>query len=146
MGATGPAGTNGLAEFGYVYNLSGRTVAIGADVIFDTNGVLTSGVTHATGTAPILVTNAGTYKISFSVSGSEPNQFALFVNGVLVPGSIYASGAGTQQNTGQVIVALGAGDSFTVRNHASSSAVSLATPIGGTQANVNASVVIEKIG
>jgi len=146
VGAAGPAGTNGLAEYGYVYNLTPRTVPIEADVIFDTNGVLTPGVTHTTGTALIRVINAGTYKISYSVSGTESNQFALFVNGNLVPGSIYGSGAGTQQNTGQVIVTLGAGDSFTLRNHTSSAAVGLQTLAGGTQANVNASVVIEKIG
>ena len=60
-------------------------------------------------------------------------------------GTIYGSGAGTQQNTGQAIVSIAAHDILTVRNHTSSAAVGLATFIGGTQANANASVAIEKL-
>jgi hypothetical protein len=62
-----------------------------------------------------------------------------------VPCTIYGSGAGTQQNTGQAIFTVPAGASLTVRSHISSAAVTLATPIGGTQASSNASVVIEKL-
>jgi hypothetical protein len=64
----------------------------------------------------------------------------------VVPGTVYGSGAGTQQNNGQAIVAIAAGGILTVRNHTSSAAVGLATPIGGTQESTNASVAIEKIG
>lgn len=49
---------------------------------------------------------AGVYQIGFSVSGVEPNQFTIFVNGVPAPGSTYGSGAGTQQTTGVVMLAL----------------------------------------
>ncbi len=52
---------------------------------------------QAPGTAGITV-NAGIYEVAFSVSGSEQNQLALFVNGAVFPGSIYGYGAGTQQN------------------------------------------------
>jgi len=119
-------------------------VPIEANVVFDTNGVL-NGVTHAPGTANIALVSAGTYKVTFSVTGTEPNQFGLFVNGALVPGTIYGSGAGTQQNTGQVIATFGAGDVLTLRNHSSSAAVGLQPLAGGTQANVNASVAIERL-
>jgi hypothetical protein len=120
-------------------------VAVEADVTFDSDGVLTSGITHASGSAAIVLVNSGVYKITFSVSGTEPNQMALFVNGTLVPGTVYGSGAGTQQNTGLAIVAIGAGDALTLRNHTSAAAVGLASVIGGTQANANASVAIEKL-
>jgi hypothetical protein len=60
-------------------------------------------------------------------------------------GTIYGSGAGTQQNTGQAIFTLAAGDVLTVRNHSSAAAVTLQTLAGGTQSNANASVV-EKLG
>jgi len=119
-------------------------VPLEADVPFSNNGVL-SGVTHAPGTTNITLVAAGIYKVAFSVSGTEPNQFALFLNGVLVPGTIYGSGAGTQQNTGQAIFLVAAGDVLTVRNHTSSAAVGLQPLAGGTQANVNASVTIEKL-
>jgi hypothetical protein len=87
------------------------------------------------------------YKVTFSVSGTQPCQFALFVNGTLVPESVYGSGAGTQQNTGQAIIAIDANDIVTLRNHTSAAAVSLAAspPIGGAAAAVNASVLLEKL-
>jgi hypothetical protein len=123
-------------------------VALEADFTFDSTGITTSGITHAGGAAAIVLVNAGTYKVTFSVSGTEPNQVALFKDGVLVPGSVYGSGAGTQQNNGQVIVTVGAGASLTVRNHTSAAAVTLAsgTPIGGTAPASNASVLIEELG
>lgn len=79
------------------------------------------------------------------MSGTEPNQFALFLNGVVVPGTVYASGAGTQKNNGQAIFSIAVGDVLTLRNHTSNAAVGLASSVGGTQANVNASVVIKKL-
>jgi hypothetical protein len=128
-----------------VYNLGAEVVALEADVVFDSSGVHTAGITHAPGAAGITLVTAGTYKVTFSVSSTEPSQFALFDNGTLVPGTVYGSGAGTQQDTGQAIVTTGAGDVLTVRNHTSAAAIGLATPIGGTQASANASIAIEKL-
>lgn len=148
-GATGPIGpagpAGGLSAFAYIYNLPAQTVAIEAPVNFSTNGLLTAGIFHAPGSPTILISNEGIYEVTFSVSGSESNQFALFLDGNLVPGTIYASGAGTQQNNGQAIFNIGAGNVLILRNHSSTAAVGLATPIGGTQANVNASIVIKKL-
>jgi hypothetical protein len=91
------------------------------------------------------VVTTGTYLINFSISGTQVNQFAVFDNGVVTPSSIYGSGAGTQQNSGQVILTLSAGDLLTLVNHSSSSAVGLASIIGGTQTEVNASLMIEQL-
>lgn len=132
-------------QYAYVYNLANQIVALGADVIFDSNSNLTTGFTHAPGTSGITIGNTGVYKVSFSVSCTEPNQFALFLNGAVLPGSIYGSGAGTQQNNGVLIFMASAGDVITLRNHSSNSAVGLASYIGGTQANVNASLIFEKL-
>jgi len=136
-----------LSEYGYVYNLSAQVVALEASVTFDTNGLGTPGITHGLGSPSISFTDAGVYKVTYSVSGTQPSQFALFVNGILVEGSDYGSGAGTQQNNGQVIVGINAGDVLTLRNHSSAAAVSLAAapPIGGTAAAVNASILLEKL-
>ena len=149
-GATGPTGATGsaggLAQFGYVFNQGAQVVPIEADVVFDMNGILTPGIIHAPGNAGVSVVTAGTYAIDFIVSGVEPSQFAIFVNGAAVPaGSVYGSGAGTQQNNGQIILTLGAGDVLTLRNHSSAAAVTLQTLAGGTQTNVNASLIIEKL-
>jgi hypothetical protein len=116
-------------------------------VTFDSNGIGTAGITHAPGTSGISVASQGTYKVAFSVSGTQPCQFALFVNGVLMPESVYGSGAGTQQDTGQDILALNAGDVVTLVNNTSAAAVTLAAapPIGGAATAVNASILIERL-
>jgi BclA C-terminal domain len=120
-------------------------VPVEGAVTFDSNGVMTAGITHATPSAGITLVHAGTYKVTFSVSGTASNQVALFRNGTVVDGSIYGSGAGTQQNTGQVLIVASAGDVLTLENHSSAAALDLASVVGGTQANVNASVAIERL-
>jgi hypothetical protein len=153
ISATGQAGSTGtilvacagLCEFGYIYNLTPQTVAIEADVLFDSNGIITPGIVHILGTSQIIVNTPGIYEVTFSVSGTQPNQFALFLNGSPVAGTVYGSGAGTQQNNGQAIINIGANNVLTLRNHSSAAAVGLASVIGGTQANVNASIVIKML-
>lgn len=127
--------------------MNAQVVPLEADVTFSNNGILTAGITHGPGSSIIIVVNTGHYKVNFSVSGTEPNQFALYLNGVVVAETVYGSGAGTQQNNGQAILAIGANDTLTLRNHSSVAAVTLAAapPIGGTVAAVNASIVIQKL-
>ncbi len=143
-GPTGPAGPVATPDFAYIYNLAAQTVAIESAVTFDSNGPI-SGFTHATGASTVSVTDAGTYLVDFSTSATEVSQFALTVNGVPMPQSTYGSGAGTQQDNGQTILVLAAGDVLGLRNHSSAAAVSLPTVMGGTQPNVNASVLIEQL-
>ena len=119
-------------------------VPLEAAVIFDANGTLTSGIVHVAGGSGITLLGGPARTRSPSRLGTEPNQMALFVNGVPVSGTTYGSGAGTQQNSGQAIIVVGAGDVVSLRNHSSAAAVGLATPIGGTQLTVNASMIVEK--
>lgn len=147
VGPTGPQGipgTIGVLGYGYIYSVTTQSVAVEAPIVFGSTGPVL-GVTHAAGSSNIVVVAAGTYSITYSVSGTEPNQFAIFVNGVAAASTVYGSGAGTQQNTGQAILALGAGNTITIVNHSSAAAIGLASVVGGTQANVNASVLIERL-
>ena len=146
-GSTGPTGltVSGLSHYAYVFNTAAQVVALEAPILFNSHGRMTSGFTHTLGTSQLMVLNAGDYKISFSVSGVEPNQFTLFLNGAPVTNAVYGSGAGTQQNNGQTILSLAAGDIITLNNHTSAAAVTLQTLAGGTQTNINASIVIEKL-
>ena len=105
----------------------------------------TPSIVHAPGTSQIVIEAPGAYEVRFIVSGTEPSQFAVFANGFLIPGSVYGSGAGTQQNVGQVIVQLAANDVLTLRNHSSAAAVGLPSVVGGTQANVTASLTIQRL-
>ncbi|HFJ9387921.1 TPA: collagen-like protein, partial [Bacillus nitratireducens] len=147
VGATGPTGltVSGLSHYAYVFNTAAQVVALEAPILFNSHGRMTSGFTHTLGTSQLMVLNAGDYKISFSVSGVEPNQFTLFLNGAPVTSAVYGSGAGTQPNNGQTILTLAAGDIITLNNHTSAAAVTLQTLAGGTQTNINASIVIEKL-
>ena len=67
------------------------------------------------------------------------------VNGIVAPSSIYGAGAGTEQNAGRVILTLAANDVLTLTNHTSPAGVGLATVVGGSQANVTASLLIEQL-
>ncbi len=143
-GVIGPQGPAGQPDYGYIYNLGAQTVPVEGVVLFDSNGPL-SGFTHTTGSASITVGSTSTYLVNFSVSGTQLSQFSLFINGIPAAGTTYGAGAGTQ-NDGQAIVSLAVGDVLTLVNHSSASAVGLASNVGGTQANVNASLVIEELG
>jgi hypothetical protein len=134
-----------LAAYGYIYNLSAQNVSQEAAVTFDTNGILV-GITHTAGSSNVGITSSGTYMVTFSVTAGQQAQFALFQNGVPVPGGIYGSGSGNEDDFGQVIVNLTAGDVLTIVNHTSkTTSVALSSPAGGSQSNVDASIVIEKI-
>ncbi|WP_298471271.1 collagen-like protein [uncultured Psychrobacillus sp.] len=119
--------------------------ALGADVAFDTNGLLTSGITHTAGEEGITVTTPGDYEITFFTTTNEPSQFELFVNDTAIPGTLYGSGSGVVQNNGFVIVTLAAGDVITLRNSSSTPGTVTLTPTGGTGTNVNASITIKKL-
>jgi hypothetical protein len=143
-GATGATGASGLPTYAYIYNTDGEAVALQADVNFDFSGPL-NGFTHPT-PATLVVGTTGVYRVEFILSVVEPNQFALTRNGVAVPEGIYGSGAGTQTNAGQLIVTLTAGDVLTLRNHTSAAAATMQIIAGGTEANVNASLLVERVG
>jgi hypothetical protein len=96
--------------------------------------------------ATIVVGATGVYRVVFDISAVGPNQFALTVNNVAVPEGIYGSGAGTQQNVGQLILTLASGDVLTVRNHSSSAAEVMQINAGGTATNVNASLIVDRLG
>jgi hypothetical protein len=134
-----------LPGYAYIYNVAAQTVAIEANVTFDTNGILSGGITHTAGTEDITLGTAGTYAIWFYVLGAELNQFTLYRNNALVPGAIYASAVVYAPNIGMVIITAAAGDVLTVKNHTSPSTVTLEATTAGTAANANASILIEKL-
>lgn len=149
-GPPGPPGPPGASsDSAFIYNLSAQALTPETDILFDSNGPITSAFTHTPGAAEILINVPGDYYISFSVSGDITNQFALFNGGVLVPGTIYGSDDANQQNTGQVVLTVDTVPAtLTVRYHTNvvPLTVTLQTPAGGTQANDTASVFIQKLG
>ena len=144
-GATGADGTPAITEFAHVYNRSTQTVPVGGSVTFDTNGPIVGDITHAPGTATVTIGNTGYYLITYSVTGIENNQFAIFVNETPLPETLYGTRAGTQQNNGQAIVFLNAGNVITVRNHSSDLPIFLSIEDGGNETNVNASLILQRL-
>jgi hypothetical protein len=137
-------GAPASTAFAYIYNFTEQVVDKEAAIVFDSTGSI-SGISHENGSAEIGIRSLGIYLITYSVSGTEPNQFALFVNGRVLEQSVYGSGAGTQQNNGQIIVELNERDSITLVNVSGDKAVGLASKIGGDKLNVNASITILKL-
>ncbi len=141
----GGSSSQGLSEYAYIYNLSAQVVPLEADITFSSNGGTSGSITFSAGTSAISLGAAGLYSIWFTVSGVEPNQFTLYQNGAPVTGSTFGSGAGTQTNSGMVIITAAAGDVLTLRNHTSAAAITLQTLAGGTQINANAAIMIHKL-
>ena len=142
----GGTGGTGLAEYAFIFNNNGQTIPVRENVVFDSIGVITSGITYVVGTDVITVNTPGDYEIIFTVTTNEPSQFAVFRNGSLVDGSLYgSSSSGEQQNSGQFIVTLDAGDRLVLRKWISSSTVTLPIFTGGTQDIINASIILKKL-
>ena len=144
-GATGPTGSGGATEYAYIYNVSAQFVTLGNPVTFDTNGPLSSGITHNAGSSFIFVNVAGLYRIDFTGSASTTSQFSVYVNGVSAAGSRYGAASASSQNAGMVLVNLAAGDVIQLNNTGSSGSLNLNVNTGGTLPAVNASIMITKL-
>lgn len=132
-------------SYAYIYNTGNQSVPAEGSIPFSTNGALLR-IAHNAGAGPITVEGEGTYAVWFTVNGQSANQFALFQNDIVVPGSIYGTGLSSGGNTGMVIINAAAGDLLTLRNHTSSGPVVLNNSAGGTQTNVSASITLLRIG
>jgi hypothetical protein len=114
--------------------------------VFSNNGDISSAFVHIPNTAGVVVNVAGEYEVSFSVSAVEPSQFGLTRNGQLVPGTIFGSASGDQQNTGTAILSAAAGDVLTLRSVEAATSINLAPFAGGGLENSDATLMIQKIG
>jgi hypothetical protein len=146
-GAAGPAGTagrdgaDGISGSAYIYNIGAETVGPGSDIAFSDNGYMSPEFAHTAGTPSITILSTGLYSVWFSVS--VPSVLAIELNGVAVRGGIYASGTGTQQNSGMAVVAVSAGDVLTIASLGALTLQEFASLFG---VDTNASVMIEKVG
>lgn len=129
--------------YGYVYNTSSQSVAAGADVTFDTNGVLV-GLSHTAGTAPVTISNTGDYLFTYVAGSTGAQQFELTLGNVIMAGTTYGIGV-SGANYGQVITTVAtAGITSTLRN-ATASTIVLPTNQGGSGTTVNASLIVRKL-
>jgi len=126
-------------EYAYIYNFGSDFVTSNSSVKFNTNGIMTSGISHAPFFSSITIDIPGVYKIEFSVSADQSNQFSIYKNGTEVAGSRYISASTIQQNNGMVIVNILSGDVIELRN--------VAAPVYffAAGAAVNASIMITQL-
>jgi hypothetical protein len=143
-GTPGGQGPRGLIGYASVSNEGAQSIAGEAPVTFSGAGTVSSGFTHIAGAAEITVASAGVYEIRFEVIPFQASQLALFVNGAVAPGTTFGNPT-ANQNSGQAILVLGAGDVLTLRNHTSAGAITLLASTGGSATNENASIVIEQL-
>lgn len=126
---TAPGSLNQFAYFWQQVDEVTGTIAAndGKALFFNSSTNNTSGLTTVAGSGDIVVGvgAGGVYEINYNVSGAEPNAFAIFINGVKAAGSVYGSGAGTQQNDGFALLALIAGDVVSLRSDNAPAAITL---------------------
>ncbi len=132
--------------YGYVYNTGSETIAPGENVPFSDNGFLNS-IEHTDGSCSINIVEDGTYGIWYSVAGQTPNQFALYRNNTLVPGSAYGiCPSEGSTNTGMTILSAQKDDQLTLRNYKGNNPVTLSNYSDVNKTIVTASVLIMKLG
>jgi len=130
-------------DYLYIYNTNQIAVLPGVPVSFNNSGPISAAFTYIPGDSAVLVNTAGVYKITYSVTSAQVNQFAIFVDGLIDLSTVYSVGGQYMQNTGQAIVTLPANVIITLR---SVSVTGLLLPVflGGRQFNVNASLIMER--
>jgi len=144
-GSTGPTGPLYFA-YAYVYNTSSQMVAPGSGVTFNSNGPIFGGIADPGGgithvsvppSAAIFLEFAGTYSVTFIVSGSSGNQFEIYVNGVPAPSTVYGSALITY---GDALITVPAATTLMLVN--TSGGIVTLSATGGTAVGINASLEI----
>jgi BclA-like protein/collagen triple helix repeat protein len=162
-GATGPAGAPGatgdtgppgppapdLTSYAEFYALmppdNAAPVAAGGAVDFPLNGPSQGGIARINAET-FLLPEAGTYRVSFSVSVSEAGQLALSLNGAELPSTVYGRATGTSQIAGDSLVTTsGANSTLSIVNPAGNSTALTITPLAGGTHPAAASLVVEQL-
>jgi hypothetical protein len=143
-GIAGPAG--GIAEFAYIYNIGEQRIHQEEDIFFDSNGIITSGISHTAGESKITIKYSGIYEIIYHITGKQSNQLTLFANGIEATNTTFGTDDGIAQNLGIQILHLEDNTELTLRNHTSTAShLDLLVNAGGTQTSVNAAITIKKL-
>ena len=144
IGATGPTGEMGptgsinTRTFMSVYNLATQLVVPENNVVFDSNKVIQGSCDHVTGTTDMFFWQPGFYHVFFNLYHIEPCQFTLYINDIIIPGTVIGAPTGASQNSLTIIIEITSADLITttelsptglaalvqVRNHTS-------FPLGG---------------
>ena len=123
IGATGPTGPAGgfAPAYGTFISNQARIIDTNTNVPLDTVlSVPPVGIIFTPGSSTVTVVNAGTYRITYMLIPNSFADYALLINGAVLPNSTFSS-TGNNSNTGTATVTLAAG-----------STVGIFTTSGGT--------------
>ena len=121
------------------------TVAAGTAVAFPQNGP-TSGTIVRLGASTFQLPDIGTYRVSFSVSVSEPGQLIVDLNGAQLPYTVYGRATGTSPISGVALVQTTTVNSvLSINNPVGESTALTITPLAGGTDPAVASLVIERL-
>ncbi|OPX44409.1 hypothetical protein CLHUN_17080 [Ruminiclostridium hungatei] len=132
-----------VKAYGYAYHTGNTRISPSESIPFNTSGLL-SRVTHNPDSGTLTIEDSGTYAVWFTVNGNMANQFALYANNSLIPGTTYEIGS-EAANTGMSIVNLKSGDELTLKNRSRMEIIELTNWLEGTKGNISASILILKI-
>jgi hypothetical protein len=124
----------------HLYNNVTEQIIPNGNVLFNTISNSTSGLGYNNGV--ITITNLGIYKISFYVQTEQDTQFAIFINDVIINGSIYSSGIGGKINVGTCTTNVLNNNTLTLKNTTNNN-ININIPNIGNNTSVNASLMIE---
>ena len=152
VGATGATGTSGTADIAEFYALmppdNAAPVAPGTAVEFPNNGPAEgSGSIVRTGSSSFMLSNIGTYNVSFVVSVTEAGQLGLAVNGLQLAYTVVGRATGTSEIVGESLVTTTSVNALlTVVNPVGESTALSITPLAGGVNPVSATLEIQQLG
>jgi hypothetical protein len=111
-GPTGPTGWSGrcLKSYIRVYNNEPQDIELEQPVLFNNLGIKKGPVSFVPGTGHVLLESIGTFLILYKVFHVHAAQIALFVNEVIVPGSVIGEAAPSANIIGLSLFTVTQGD------------------------------------
>jgi hypothetical protein len=144
-GIPGPPGPVSYAQFYAEMPPHNPATVPGGDAVdFPGDGPTQGGIVRIDADT-FLLPNAGTYRVSFSVSVTEPGQLGLSLNGIELAYTVFGRATGTSLLAGDSIIDAAAGSSLEVVNPVGNSPALTITPLAGGTHPAVASLIIEQL-
>jgi hypothetical protein len=140
-GPEGPPGAQGLAggliDYAYYYNTEELALQTNSIIQFNNTPITSSGIIYANGNITLI--NDGVYTVTSYILPNQNSQFAFYLNGIVIPESVYNS------LNGYFMKSFPANATLTFVNTTNNSVIVPVTNNTGLYTGINASVLIERI-
>ena len=107
--------------YAYVYNKKAVNMASHIPMPFDSNGPMTSGITHILGSSEVVLKNAGVYQVNFAgtaeilIQGAPMPEVVLYLNNQRVTEYVCTGNYSSYSIIFQAIIVANAGDILTIK-------------------------------